>query len=125
MAKLDSIRLRGRSGRDYRFGVYLWGHHFKPTSAIYLVMERRLDGTAAQYLPVYVGETIDLSCIFESHPRQECFQLYLANTIAAFEEEDSQNRKAIVSDLVSAIEPPCNQLENIDIPLGVYETSEA
>ena len=114
MPKLDSIRLRGRSGCEYDFRVYLWGHHFKPVSAVYVITERRLepDGTA-HYLPIYVGKTDDLSRIFDNHPRKECFQVYLANTIAAFAEEDSQNREAVVLDLLSAIKPPCNQLANV------------
>lgn len=121
MAKLDSIRLRGHSGRDYDFGVYVWGHRFRPVAAAYVVMERRLDpdGTA-RYLPLYVGDADDLSHIFENHPREECFQVYLANTIGVHRDERSESRKGIVEDLLAALEPPCNKPENID-NLGLNE----
>lgn len=117
--KLDSIQLRGRSGREYGFGVYLWGHHFKPASAIYIVMERRLEPDGIeQYLPVYLGEAADLSRAIEDHPRAECFQAYLANTIAVLKKEDSESRKMVVEDLLGIIKPPCNQLANIGVTLS-------
>lgn len=115
MAKLDSIPLGGSSGRAYEFRVYVWGHGFKPLPAVYVAMERRLepDGTA-RYLPVYVGETADLSRIFDDHPREDCLQVYLTNTIGVYPEADSETRKSIVVDLLAALEPPCNKSENID-----------
>lgn len=113
MPKLDSIQFCGGSGCRYDFRVYLWGHHFKPVAAVYVITERRLEPDGkVQYLPIYVGETIDLSRIFENHPCEECFQVYFANTVAAFAEEDSKNRKAIVLDLLSVIKPPCKELES-------------
>ena len=97
MPKLDSIEIRGRSGQEYAFRVYIWGHQFKPLPAVYVVTERRLepDGSVL-YFPVYAGQTADLSQIFENHPHEECFQLYLANTIAVLAEGLARSRPRAV-----------------------------
>lgn len=109
MPKLDSLTIRSRSGETYKFRVYILGNHFKPISGVYLVSERSIEpGAKPTYKPVYVGETADLSTVSDPHEKDECFQMYLANTIAVLPEDDGSERTRIVIDLIDSLQPPCN-----------------
>lgn len=107
--KIDDVTLRGASGEAYRFRVYVWGTKFKALPGVYLVAARTMDpGQPAQYAPLLVGEAADVSTVMVDHPRDECFQMYLANVIGVLHEEDGTRRAAIVADLATGLEPPCN-----------------
>jgi hypothetical protein len=109
MPKLDSLTVLTRSGETYKFRVYILGNQFKPVRAVYLVSERSVEpGEKPRYKPVYVGETADLSSVSDVHERDECFQMYLANTIAVLPENDALERARIVLDLIKSLKPPCN-----------------
>jgi len=109
MAKLDTVSFTGRSGREYNFRIYLWEHPFKALPAVYVITERVVEpNSAPTFSPVHVGQTEDLSQIFSNHEKQECFQVYLANTIAVLPEADASERARIEQDLLEALDPPCN-----------------
>lgn len=110
MATLDSITFPGRDGREYRFRVYRWGNEFKPLPAVYIVSERVVDpAKAPRYTPIFIGVTDDLSQAFRRHPKNECLQMYLANTIAVLPERSLPKRLQIAKELAEALEPPCNR----------------
>lgn len=109
-AKLDTATFTGKSGRAYDFRIYLWEHKFKALPAVYIVTERAIEpNSPPTFSPVYVGVTDDLSRIFESHEKQECFEMYYANTIAVLAESDPSERARVLQDLLEALDPPCNQ----------------
>lgn len=110
MPRLDTLRIECRSGNSYEFRAYILGHAFKRIPAVYIVMERRIEpGKAPVYLPVYAGETNDLSSSLSSHPKEECFTAHYANTVAALREPDAGARGRLLSELLSALSPPCNR----------------
>lgn len=110
MAKIDTVTFCGRSGREYNFRVYSWEHVFKRLPAVYLVMERRIEPQGApSYSPVYLDITDDLSRIFDSHNKSECFQLYYANTIAVLAGLTQLECQQTAADLTQALDPPCNR----------------
>jgi hypothetical protein len=108
--KIDAIKLRGASGTEYVFRVYVWETRFKSLPAVYAVASRNIEpGRPASYDPVFVGTADDLSEItLADHPRSECFQMYLANVVAVLREEDAAARERIAADLIAALAPPCN-----------------
>jgi hypothetical protein len=115
MAKLDSMGLVGSSGQQYSFRVYVWENKFKPLAAVYVVAERTAEPSQSpRYRPLYVGETEDLSRVFVDHPKDECFQLYYANTIAVLPEPDRATRLRIREDLCSGLAPPCNKDDAVE-----------
>jgi hypothetical protein len=109
MTKLDTAVFTGRSGREYEFRIYVWENEFIPSPAVYVVTERTIEpGQAPAYRPLYVSQTPDISGVFENHPKNECFQLHYANTIAIIPEADESERVRIEEDLIAALQPPCN-----------------
>ncbi len=107
--KIDAVTLAGRSGRSYEFRVYVWETKFKTLPGVYVVASRSMDpGQPARYEALFVGATADLSKVFKTHPRNDCFQLHYANVIGVLKEADGPAREAIVADLTTGLEPPCN-----------------
>jgi hypothetical protein len=60
---------------------------------------------------LFVGESVDLSATFRSHPRNECFQMYLGNVVGVLKESDGSRRASILADLLDGLAPPCNAAE--------------
>jgi hypothetical protein len=107
--KIDSLAFTGKSGETYSLRVYVWETRFKALPAVYLVASRSVEpGAVPTYQPLFVGAADDLSKAFKSHPRNDCFQLHYANTIAVLQEQDPAARERIAADLIAALEPPCN-----------------
>jgi hypothetical protein len=107
--KIDEIALAGRSGTRYDFRVYVWETKFKAVPGVYVVASRTIEpGQPAQYEPLFVGETADMSSTFRSHPRGECFQMYFGNVVGVLKESDDARRTSILADLLDGLAPPCN-----------------
>ena len=70
--------------------------------------ERSSRASDAQYEPLFVGETADLSAALKSHPRDECFQMYYGNVVGVLKESDDARRTSILADLLDGLAPPCN-----------------
>jgi len=114
MARLESFTILSRSGQTYKFYMYVWGNRFKRLPGVYLVAERTVEpGEEPKYRAIYVGETIDISSISETHEKYDCFQVHYANTIGVLPEVAPEERTSIVFDLISFLRPPCN-LRNDD-----------
>ena len=107
--KIDEVAFAGRSGARYDFRVYVWETKFKAVPGVYVVAARTIEpGQPAQYEPLFVGETADLSAVFRSHPRDECFQMYFGNVVGVLKEGDDTRRTSILADLLDGLAPPCN-----------------
>jgi hypothetical protein len=107
--KIDQIELAGASGQRFAFRVYVWATKFKAVPAVYVVAARTVEpGKPAEYAPLLLGATPDLSAAFKSHPRDECFQMYYGNVIGVLKEDDEEQRASILADLLGAMAPPCN-----------------
>lgn len=98
----------GQSGQKYRYAVYLFGTAFGPGPANYIFAREIRVG---HYLPVFIGQTDDLSEPFDNHLAMQCIRLNRATHIhvrhAAQREE---LRRAERSDLIAVWNPPCNQM---------------
>lgn len=99
------IALTGISGGSYPSELYAWGTPFRPIGAVYAVLRRNADG---RYAVLYVGETADLSCRFDCHHKQPCFDRQARTHIAVLPEGTASRRLQIEADLVAAYRPVCN-----------------
>jgi hypothetical protein len=107
--KIDQVALAGRSGQRYDFRIYVWTTKFKAVSGVYVVAARTIEpGQPAKYEPLFVGTAKDLSGVLKNHPRDECFQMYLANVIGVLKEDNEEARATILADLLDGLAPPCN-----------------
>ena len=107
--KIDDVAFAGSSGQRYDFRIYVWETKFKAVAGIYIVASRTVEpGQRAEYAPLFIGETADLSAALKSHPRDECFQMYYANVVGVLKEADETKRASILTDLGDALSPPCN-----------------
>jgi hypothetical protein len=107
--KIDEVGFAGRSGARYHFRIYVWETKFKAVPGVYVVASRTLEpGQLAQYQPLFVGQSADLSAALKAHPRDECFQMYYANVVGVLKESDDARRTAILADLLDGLTPPCN-----------------
>lgn len=111
--KIDTVRVAGRSGRQYEFRMYVWNTKFKAVPGVYLVAARGIEpGQKATYTPLFIGASGDLSKALKNHPRSDCFQMYLANVVGVLREELEDERARIVADLVEGLTPPCHSNDN-------------
>jgi hypothetical protein len=107
--KIDEVAFAGSSGTRYDFRIYVWETKFKAVPGVYVVACRTIEpGCEAQYEPLFIGETADLSAALKSHPRGECFQMYYGNVVGVLKESDDARRTSILADLLGGLAPPCN-----------------
>jgi hypothetical protein len=107
--KIDQVTMAGRSGQHYDFRIYVWATKFKSVSGVYVVAARTIEpGQKPKYQPLFVGAAKDLSAVLKDHPRDECFQMYLANVIGVLKEDNEEARATILADLLDGLAPPCN-----------------
>ena len=96
----------GASGKKYRYSAFMFGTHFGPGAAN-VIFAREI--TRGQYVPIYVGQTSDLSEPFKD-PALQCITENRATHIhVRFAGEDENLRIAEVEDLVAGLKPPCAQ----------------
>jgi hypothetical protein len=107
--KIDELTLAGRSGQRYEFRIYVWTTKFKAVAGVYVVAARTIEpGQKAKYEPLFVGAAKNLSAVLKDHPREECFQMYLANVIGVLKEDNEEARTTILADLLDGLAPACN-----------------
>jgi hypothetical protein len=112
--KIDQVAFVGGSGRRYECRVYVWDTKFKSVPGVYIVACRTMEpGEPARYEALFVGEAADLSAALKAHPRDECFQMYYANVIGVFKEENAKARATILADIKAGLSPPCNAADAV------------
>jgi hypothetical protein len=109
VSKIESISLKGKSGKKYLFYVYHFDTSFKELGAVYIVTRRykNINGRFL-YEKIYIGQTENLSLCFINHTQEDCFNQYSANCICTCAEESEKIRLDIKSDLIENYNPPCN-----------------
>ena len=110
MAKLGTLTLTGASGATYDFTVYSHDTTFKENvDCVYYVSKRTLkpDG-GGTHTKIYIGETDDLNERLSNHHKQMCFDRHGYNAISVHREASSSARLKKESDLIAALDPPCN-----------------
>ncbi len=109
MAKHGTMTITGQSGTQYAFEVFSWDTNFNDVGAVYVITKRipKTEG-GGSHTYVYVGETGDLSERFDSHHKIECFAQHGANCICVHVESGEKSRLVKESDLIAALNPPCN-----------------
>ena len=94
----------GASGKKYRYSAFMFGTHFGPGAANVIFAR---ETTRGQYVPIYVGQTADLSEPFKD-PALQCITENRATHIhVRFAGDDQSVRLAEVEDLVAGLKPPC------------------
>jgi len=98
----------GQSGQKYRYTVYMFGTVFGPGPANF-IYAREL--RAGQYVPVFIGQTQDLSEPFEDSVALECMkQTRVTHIHVRPTDARDEIRRAERSDLISVWNPPCNAM---------------
>jgi predicted GIY-YIG superfamily endonuclease len=109
MAMIGTLTLTGESGTEYTFNVYPYSTEFKAIGAVYYISKRTENSEGkGSHTKIYVGQTGDLSERFDNHHKEDCFIKNSANCKSVLTEEDEDRRFEIETDLVIALNPPCN-----------------
>lgn len=107
--KIGDRVLKGASGTNYTFHVYPLNTSFEPLPAVYVISKRVSDlAGGGTHTTLYIGQTGDLSERFDCHHKAPCWERRQANCISVLVEQNEGRRLAIETDLVRAINPPCN-----------------
>ena len=109
MAKVGELTLIGKSGSSYEFSVYAIDTNFRAVGAVYYISKRtsKPEG-GGSHTALYVGQTEDLSERFNNHHKMDCCKKKGANCISVHLDGNEKSRLKKESDLVDAINPPCN-----------------
>lgn len=98
----------GHSGQKYRYTVYMFGTMFGPGPANFIFAR---ETRAGQYQVLYVGQTQDLSEPFDDAVAVECLKQGRVTHIHVRHTDTREElRRAERSDLISALNPPCNAM---------------
>lgn len=100
----DTIQWPGASGKSYTYYIYAIGASLKAEAGNY-IFARAESNT---YVPIYIGETENLSERFDKHHKKDCIEAEGATHIHAHLNADEQARLAEESDLIAKWKPPCN-----------------
>jgi hypothetical protein len=96
----------GISGKKYRYSAFMFGTQFGPGAANYIFAREEKRG---HYVPIYVGQTADLSEPLKDEPALQCISESRATHIhVRFAVDDEAMRIAECEDLIAALKPACN-----------------
>lgn len=109
MASLGKVKWTGSSGQVYRFKVYPLGARLHNVSGLYVITRRRHNPEGGfRHLPLYVGQTEDVSQPFGQHHKAVQFKQRGANCICLQADDSEDSRLAKERDLIGAMHPACN-----------------
>ncbi len=111
MAELGTVTFVGQSGRQYEFQTYSLDTIFRPVGAVYGMFQRYWKQDVGRYyfVPLYFGQTGDMSNRFGDHHRQRCFDQNGVNCIGVHMDADERSRFAKETDLIRQWDPTCNR----------------
>jgi hypothetical protein len=110
MFRINSAKFSGYSGRHYTFYAYSIDHRFEKIGAVYTVTRRyKNNHGGASHHVLYIDQTDDLSAIFASHSRWDCFIQRRANCLCTHVDPDQESRSEKMRDLIRQYRPECNQ----------------
>ncbi|MBI5476264.1 MAG: hypothetical protein HY964_05950 [Ignavibacteriales bacterium] len=109
MNGLGNVRIKGISGKEYKFRAYPMDTKFIHLGAVYFITSRNLnpDGRIS-HSRIYCGETNDLSTYFDDNKNVSCFKAHFANCICILPQEDEQSRLNIENDVHNNYKLLCN-----------------
>ena len=109
MASLGNTRLKGASGKAYRFRLYALGTRFRKMSGLFVITARsHCEDGGHVHKAIYVGQTEDVSQPFDRHRKAKEFVKYGANCICLQSDDSEESRRAKERDLVARLHPVCN-----------------
>ena len=106
-AKERSEFFRGKSGKQYPFGVYTKDSTFtddKNLGAVYIFSK---DGHKME--PLYIGETNELGTRMAHHEKWECVEQHGCTHICIMYSPHIRDRKEAETDLRNNYDTPCNR----------------
>ena len=106
MADAPTIDWPGKPGKTYRYWIHPLPPNFSAVPGNYIFARETEPG---KYLPIYVGETGDLSERFDDHHAMPCIKKHSATHIHAHTNNKGQAaRRAEEADIIAQWNPPCN-----------------
>lgn len=107
MASEGTTTWYGKSGKEYKYDIYQIGTLFDSGPGNYVFA--RYESDIKNYIPIYVGQTADLSDTFDDHHKMPCIQRNRASFICIRRSSSSEkNRMAEEADLIARLHPICN-----------------
>ena len=101
----QTVTWPGHSEKKYTYYVYKIGTPLKAAPGNYIFAKR----TATGWIPIYIGETSDLSERFDNHHKMPCIKRNGATHIHAHVNNSGVTaRRAEESDLIKRWKPSCN-----------------
>ena len=101
-----TIKWPGRSGQAYTYHIYLIGTTLKKAPGNYIFAKKN---NAGQWIPIYAGETEDLSQRFNNHHKMACIKAEGATHIhARLSSAVAEARRAEERDIIAKYSPACN-----------------
>lgn len=102
----STIDWDGQSGKTYRYWAYKLGSTFGKSPGNYVFAEETKSGGL---VPIYIGQTDDLSERFDNHHKMPCIRQNGATHICAHKSSAKEaQRRAEEADLISRWKPVCN-----------------
>lgn len=100
MIGFGNVRIKGVSGKEYKFRAYILDTKFQNFSAVYFISNRlvRPDGRIS-HSRIYCGQTMDISSLFNYLQGTLTFKAHKANCICILPKEDEISRLEIERDI--------------------------
>ena len=107
ITETKTIDWPGKSGKTYRYWIHPLPPNFKAAAGNYIFAKETSPGNG-KWLPIYIGETKDLSERFDDHHKMGCIKRNGAMHIHAHTNDNEQARLDEEADLIANWNPPCN-----------------
>ena len=109
MAKIATLTLSGKSGKNYSFDVYVLDSDFPHVAGVYAVtLREQKDEDTGTHDVKYYGQAEHIDDRFDTHDKADCFKRERANCVCVHQESSEARRLAIEADLLAKEKPPCN-----------------
>lgn len=110
IAYRESAEFIGVSKTKYPFEAHILGTEFPENGAVYIFIKRTQIGNEFINKPLYIGEADELVGRFCNRYKFNCVRQQGGNYIYIHREIDEFLRRKIVSDLIPALSPICNEV---------------
>jgi len=108
MTDFGKITWRGKSGREYSYSIYSIETAFNAAPGNFVFAEEASPGL---FLPIYIGQTADLSDRFDRHHAMPCIRRNRAKFVHVHLNDGGEEaRLKEARDLIARWDPPCNQM---------------
>jgi predicted GIY-YIG superfamily endonuclease len=102
----QTILWPGKSGEKYRYWISPLGAPMKQEPGNYVFARETENGS---FVPIYIGQTSDLSERFDDHHKMPCIRQHKATHMHTHTSSASEKgRKAEEADLIERWNPACN-----------------